>query len=133
MQVSIRPEFSTHVTHVSHKFRFFSFLLFFFPIFIFLYITVAIPETFCPAQSQISHVRSYMYIIWMATPETLCPAQSQVIELNLHIYTFSLHFLTFYHIMPYACIFIILVFHSELQFTFLTSNAYQFIAIHVLI
>ena len=41
-----------------------------------------------------------------------------------HISHISLHF---NHIMPYACIFIILIFHSELQFTFFTSNAYRFI------
>ena len=42
MQVSIRPEFSTLITPVSN-------------IFVPFFITVAIPETLCPVQSQISY------------------------------------------------------------------------------
>ena len=48
----IRPEFLTHVTCVLHKAHFLFLLFSFFFSFIFL----AIPETLCPAQSQISHV-----------------------------------------------------------------------------
>ena len=88
MQVSIRPEFSTLITHVSHKAHFF----------FFIYIW---PFMRLSAQLNLrSHTYIYISHEW--------PHLKLFTQLSLHTHTFSSHS-HISHINHYACVFIILI------------------------